>query len=266
MRGVLTSASIDIILCTSGFPNPFRLATIPEEEGWRTQKKERSSPGVLSPIERRARNRAEMTTAILDAAREVMREQGAGGLTLQEVARRVNLRTPSLYEYFPNKAALYDALFRLGLRLYQERRGRLSQTPGSVWDRIQAWMEAYMSFAHDYPELYRLVFERPVPGFVPSEESMAESRRLLEGGRALLAAEIEEARLTPALPVAQALDLLIAMMHGLTSQHMANEPDLPVGAGRYGSLVPEAVSWFRAAWERPSPRAETRDPGTDTAG
>ena len=34
-----------------------------------------------------------------------------------------------------------------------------------------------------------------------------------------------------------------------TSQHMANEPDLPVGSGRYGGLIPAAVALFGAAWE-----------------
>lgn len=227
---------------------------------------EHSPAHVLSPTERRARNRAEMTTAILDAAREVMREQGVGGLTLQEVARRVNLRTPSLYEYFPSKAALYDALFRVGIRLYQERREWTSQTQGTVWDRVRAWMDGYMSFAQDYPELYGLLFERPIPGFVPSEESMVESQQMLEDGRALLASEIEAAHLTLDLPVAQALDLLIAMMHGLTSQHRANEPDLPAGVGRYGSLIPAAVAIFRAAWEGTATIADTIHPGNDTDG
>jgi hypothetical protein len=81
-----------------------------------------------------------------------------------------------------------------------------------------------------------------------------------------LAAEIEAAHLGLDLPLAQALDLLIAMMHGLTAQHMANEPDRPVGTGRYGSLIPAAVALFRAAWERspaapdrPQPESETND-------
>jgi hypothetical protein len=36
-------------------------------------------------------------------------------------------------------------------------------------------------------------------------------------------------------------------MHGLTAQHLANEPHLPVGKGRYGSLIPAAVKLFQAA-------------------
>lgn len=218
---------------------------------------------VLSPKERRARNRAEMIAAILDTSRAIMREQGVGGLTLQEVARRVNLRTPSLYEYFPSKAVLYDALFCLGIHLFEEHRKKADQIQGTVWDRLQAWMESYMSFAQLYPELYGLLFERPVPGFIPSEESMAESRRMLGRRSAVLAADLEAAHLTVDLPIAQLIDLLIAMMHGLTSQHMANEPELPAGVGRYGSLIPVAIAWFRAGWEGAPVRIEPMHTSSD---
>ena len=44
-----------------------------------------------------------------------------------------------------------------------------------------------------------------------------------------------------------------AVTHGLTVQHMANEPHLPVGSGRYGGLIPAAVALFAAAWEMEQP-------------
>ena len=148
----------------------------------KTMEKQKS---ILSPQERRQRNRdrnrEEMKAAILDAARAVMREEGVAALNLQEVARRVGVRAPSLYEYFPGKAAIYDALFRMGVRLSAERSERLAQTSPSLWEYARASLEHYMTFAQDYPELYQLCFERPVPGFVPSEENMNESRQLLMG-------------------------------------------------------------------------------------
>jgi hypothetical protein len=39
-----------------------------------------------------------------------------------------------------------------------------------------------------------------------------------------------------------------AIMHGLTAQHLANEPDLPIGQGRFGSLIPVVVSILEKAW------------------
>jgi AcrR family transcriptional regulator len=204
---------------------------------------------ILSPQERRQRNREEMMNAILDAARQVMREEGVAALNLQEVARRVGVRAPSLYEYFPGKMAIYDALFRMGARIYAERMHRLNESTDSFWARSQAGLENYMSFAQEYPELYQLVFERPVPGFVPSEESMNESRELLGRADQILEQGLEHGSLVLGISPVQARDLFIAMMHGMTALHMANEPDIPVGSGRFGSLIPAALALFRAAWD-----------------
>jgi AcrR family transcriptional regulator len=204
---------------------------------------------ILSPQERRQRNREEMKHAILEAARQVMREEGVAALNLQEVARRVGVRAPSLYEYFPGKMALYDALFRMGVRLYAERMNHFTERTDSFWERAQTGLENYMAFAQEYPELYQLVQERPVPGFVPSEESMQESRGLLTMTDAIVEKGIERGSIALGITVSQARDLFLAMMHGLTALHMANEPEIPVGSGRFGSLLPAALALFRAAWE-----------------
>jgi hypothetical protein len=50
------------------------------------------------------------------------------------------------------------------------------------------------------------------------------------------------------MPYPQARDIIIALNHGLTEQHLANDPELPVGEGRYGSLVDQAVGILLKAW------------------
>ncbi|GAC1324538.1 MAG: hypothetical protein NVSMB22_13440 [Chloroflexota bacterium] len=207
------------------------------------------APLILSPKERREQMRRDMVSAILEAARAVMRERGVAALSLREVARRVQLQAPSLYAYFPNKNALYDALFLLGVRRYGALKDRSAVELDTFWDYLHAWLTTYMQFAEEHPDLYQLAFERPVPGFTPSDASMAESQRLLGKVNLVLDEAIREGLIQPRVSVSQARDLIIAMSHGLTSQHMANEPDLPIGSGRYGSLIPAAVDLFRAAWD-----------------
>lgn len=61
----------------------------------------------LSPRERRhARTRQE----ILDTALEILNESGPEGLSLREIARRVDYSPAGLYEYFDNKDAIVAAL------------------------------------------------------------------------------------------------------------------------------------------------------------
>jgi AcrR family transcriptional regulator len=212
-----------------------------------------------SPTERRQRNRADMIAAILSAARAVMREDGVAALNLHEVARRVNLRTPSLYKYFGGKMALYDALFGLGIRLYAAGRERLAPsaplTEASFWAWAQAELEHYMTFATAHPDLYQLVFERPVPGFVPSQAHLEEGERILSSSIQIVRQAAAHGIVARDLPAEQVRDLVIAMMHGLTALHMANEPDLPMGTGRFGSLIPAAIAVFHTAWS-PAARSD----------
>jgi hypothetical protein len=77
---------------------------------------------------------------------------------------------------------------------------------------------------------------------------MAEGRALLEQLTAAIAEAIERGEIAPGLSPAQTRDLLIAMQHGLTSQHLANDADAPPGGGRYGALIGPALRLFRAAW------------------
>ena len=202
---------------------------------------------IPSPLERRRRNRQEMETAILAAAREVMREEGVAALNLSEVARRVGVKTPSLYGYFASRMDLYDALFRVGLRTYAELIGPVAARPPS-WEQMEAAMHVYMNFAHDSPELFSLVFERQVPGFVPSNRSMRESEALLQEGFGAIQRMIDAGLIVTRLPVEHVFDLFNAMMHGLASAQVANAPQHRAGEGRFGQLISEAVTIFRAAW------------------
>ena len=206
---------------------------------------------VLSPKQRRQRNREEMIEAIVDAARQIMREQGVAALNLNEIARSLGMQTPSLYEYFPNKMALYDHLFRVGTRHFRAHMAKVSAEASTSegWELGLRAMTAYVEWSVENPELFKLLFERHVPGFVPSDESMAEMYASLEEGRQQLGASLRAAKLDPGLSIEQALDLFIAIQHGITALHLANSPDLPVGQGRFSSLIPHVIDMMQIAWQ-----------------
>jgi AcrR family transcriptional regulator len=223
---------------------------------------EGQEPRPLSPGERRQRNRQEMLDAILLHARYIMREEGVAALNLRELARRLRFTVQALYKYYPSKSALYDALFREGIRIAAAQWNSAMASGDSFWEKLEGGLEAMMRFAHEYPELNELTFSRPVPGFSPSEESMQESRTFLQGFDSVIAEAIAHGELRSDVSPTEVRDLFLAMLDGLARQHVANEPDTPIGGGRYGSLIPAAISLFRTAWQpesnpsRPITRSE----------
>jgi AcrR family transcriptional regulator len=201
---------------------------------------------LLTPYRQQKRN--SMVQVILDTARTIMREQGVAALSMQELARRINLRAPSLYHYFAGKMEIYDALFRLGFTLYGEHMQKLYQGASTWQDYLQRSFEGYLTFAKQNPELYQLCFERPVPGFTPSPASLKISQDLLH--QFYRQAAEWKAAIHSDLSPEQIIDLSLAMMHGITAMHMANEPDLSPGQGRFGSLIPAATELFEKAWSQ----------------
>lgn len=202
----------------------------------------------LSVRERRQRNREEMRAGILAIAREIMREQGIAALNLNEIARRVGITPPALYTYFPSKMALYDELYRMGIRLLCEAEEALQAMTTPGWGRIEAWFAQRLALAEEHPDLYHLVFDVPVPGFVPTPESLAEVRRLYEATVRGIAEVIAAGALRPDLAPEQATDLLLAMRLGIVAAHVGRQRLLPPPA-RVARLVPEIVAVLRAAWE-----------------
>ena len=220
------------------------------------------APPILSPEERRERNREEMRRAILDAARAVMREQGVAALSLREVARRVKMQAPSLYAYFPNKMALYDALFAEGFRTFHSYMDSAAYRRGHFREAVHAMFESYMRFAQEHPDLYRTVLRAPGPRVRPLRREHGgnpdESRRIRVG-----AGRHDRRGRDPTRRSSKA---------GARPHHCddarpdlpthANEPEMPVGEGRYGGLILAAVALFDTAWSSGARTVESTD-GSD---
>src|SRR5881296_4082765 len=68
---------------------------------------------------------------ILDTAEHLFAARGVDGVALRDLAREMHLTAPSLYNHFPSKQALYDAVLERGLRPIVELVGE-AWHPGSL--------------------------------------------------------------------------------------------------------------------------------------
>ena len=203
-------------------------------------------------IGRRQRRRQETIEEILDAAVDVMAENGAGGLTLGEVARRMGIRPPSLYVYFDSKNAIYDAVFARGWTALLDSTVPLGQRLDETSDTGDARAllliiaQHFTRWAVENRAYAQLMFWRPVPGYQPSESAFAPAAEMSRRST-LLFAELQRrgvirADVDPG-DVSTAWTVLIS---GVISQHLSNEPTQTFDRGRFTGLLPTLITMFLA--------------------
>ena len=197
-------------------------------------------------LDRRARRRRQTIEEILEVALEVMAEEGVAALSLAEVARRMGLRPPSLYQYFPSKTAIYDALFGEGARriLATTREAEAALDGLDPLTRLRAVQDVFCRWCVENPVLSQLLFWHTVPGFEPSPESFAPAIESLEDLRSRLRAAVEAGQLAPEAAGDEAVALYTSLLSGVVSQQLANEPDAPYETGRFTRLVPTVLDLF----------------------
>jgi AcrR family transcriptional regulator len=162
-----------------------------------------------------AERREAKVASIVATAWDLAHEEGIGGVTLHGLARAVGMRQPSLYAYFDSKNALFDAMFAHGNRQLLERLEvvRLPREPRAA---LKAFMRAFVRFVVEDPTRYLLLFQRPVPSFVPSPASYEPAQQFLARTVELLrAAGLEDPG---------DVDCFVAMIAGLVDAQIGNDP------------------------------------------
>jgi AcrR family transcriptional regulator len=94
---------------------------------------------------------------ILQAAQEIIAEKGLAGLSLRELARRIDYSPSGLYEYFNSKDDIVTAIRIEGLELLRDYLNRV-EADLAPSERLLQMGLAYLDFAHDHPEHFRLIF------------------------------------------------------------------------------------------------------------
>lgn len=219
----------------------------------------------LIPLDRRLRRRQETIAEVLDTAVEIMAEQGVAGLSVGEIARRMGIRPPSLYVYFPSKNALYDALFARGARLVLEEMRALD----TVADVDEHGLEAgllisgtrFVEWTMANQAYSQLLFWRPVPGFEPSPESYESAVELVDWSTARWEALQRNGMLRrDVTPQVLQRDWTV-IISGVISQQLSNAPGETFEDGRFTAALPGLVAMFARFYAAPTKPSRGRSRG-----
>jgi len=97
---------------------------------------------------------------IVDAALALLQRDGLKAVTMRRVAQRLSIGAMTLYTYVDGQHELHREMVRRGFAMLHER-CKASSTLGTP-EGWRGGSQAYIRFAIDHPNLYKLMFDTPM--------------------------------------------------------------------------------------------------------
>ena len=158
--------------------------------------------------------------ALLTAAERIVAERGPAALSVRSVADAAGTTTRAVYSVFGSKdGLLVEALARDAFEFLNTENAKLGETEDPASDLIDIGVIVFRRLVREHPALYRVAFQRIVPGLEAGPELAATRQRAWEE----LIAKIERLRPVGLLgdkPTPEAAVEFIAMMDGLGSAEL----------------------------------------------
>jgi AcrR family transcriptional regulator len=106
---------------------------------------------------------AEFRRRLCAAAEKLFVERGVEGVTMRTIAERLECSAMTPYRYFRNKEDIFAAVRAAALDRFSERLEAARGTHGSPARRGRVVGDAYLRFALEEPDAYRLIFDLSQP-------------------------------------------------------------------------------------------------------
>ncbi|RWZ58624.1 TetR/AcrR family transcriptional regulator [Halobacillus fulvus] len=125
---------------------------------WKTHKNERLHGGIsVSP-------RVGLTQDhIIEQAFIITEEKGLGHVTMANLARELNVKSPSLYNHFKNLDEVKQRVTSKGLELLFHFLKQQAEASEKGPEMLQAIGNAYIAFADAHPKIYQACTSAPDP-------------------------------------------------------------------------------------------------------
>ena len=100
---------------------------------------------------------------IINAAHEIVKEEGWQALSMRKIAEKIEYTAPMIYEYYTNKEGILLELTKKGYLLLGERMKEARDKYETPEEQLDAIWLAYWNFAFEEKEYYQLMFGLGIP-------------------------------------------------------------------------------------------------------
>lgn len=207
----------------------------------------------MAQISRRKKTRrdyhhGDLRNALLASARSLLERGGPVAVSLRAVARAAGVSQAAPYHHFPDKEHLWVALASLGFN--DLRACQIAAAESSAPHmRLSALGNAYVRFASQNPNMYRLMFGEAITDWGKYPEAACAKRRCFEPSQAVIASD-PTARKGPKPNGAETIGIPAwALVHGLAmlpidgslQEQLSTDPIAGILHGPVGAEEPACV-------------------------
>ncbi|MFD2247575.1 TetR/AcrR family transcriptional regulator [Pontibacter ruber] len=173
--------------------------------------------------ERKQRHKEEVRASILEAAWQLVVQEGWQALSIRKIAEAIEYSVPVIYDHFANKEAILLELTKQGFRKLNDGLIKAKEGAGSPEQQIEAMAYAYWKFAFENKAYYQVMYGLGIPSCETVNqisELSTFSELILEPIKELIAAG-KSPKTDPFLK----LHTFWSMLHGLISINMMGNED-----------------------------------------
>jgi AcrR family transcriptional regulator len=132
-------------------------------------------------MQSRSYHHGDLKNALIEAGLKTLAESGANGLSLRRVAELAGVSHSAPYAHFKDKEELIAAIATTGFhRLHERLDAAANKISGEPSQQIVQAAWAYLDFAIEQTELFRLMFSRMLSNTTPYAELDEVTRRLFQ--------------------------------------------------------------------------------------
>ncbi len=160
---------------------------------------------------------------ILDAALDIICEEGFNHLSMRKIALRTSMTAANIYNYYSNKDEIYLTIQTRGFLMLYESFHQIHQNNAThPMTKLKKMVEAYFDFGIKNPDHYEIMFTRNTPKYADYVGTKLEPAALIEKNTALKVAELTTKVILEIIkmyPVISMTDARYRMIRGWTALH-----------------------------------------------
>ena len=147
---------------------------------------------------------------IIEVSRAIIEDEGVEQLTIRRIAETINRTQPAVYQHFPGKDAIVEAIVNAGFSALAERLQRARRGDKASLAEIA---NAYVRFGLERPRLYDIMFVgAPAITFAAGAATPAPARAAFN----VLTTAVEESGV-PSAQTETVTEVVWASLHGLVT-------------------------------------------------